>query len=117
MLYRNADPGGEWQITTEREAIEKLAPPPLGPHSSVDLAGRFWAGWQPFDHEVDRSEAEKLDRKRDCFSYVSILVDSLLGACRHRCQSRPFTLENQTYKVCLDCEKKFAYSLEKMALC
>jgi hypothetical protein len=43
------------------------------------------------------------------------LIGFLLGACRHRQQSRPFTLENDTYKVCLDCGKKIQYSLERMA--
>jgi len=47
----------------------------------------------------------------------SILVNFLLGACRHRLQSRPFTLDNQTYIVCLDCGREFAYSMEKMASC
>jgi RNA polymerase-binding transcription factor DksA len=43
------------------------------------------------------------------------LIGFLLGACRHLHQSRPFTLENDTYKVCLDCGKKIQYSLERMA--
>jgi hypothetical protein len=38
-----------------------------------------------------------------------------LEACRHRFQSRPFTLDNRTYKVCLDCGKEIEYSLESMA--
>jgi hypothetical protein len=45
----------------------------------------------------------------------TFLIEFLLGACRHRHQSRPFTLDNQTYKVCLDCGKKIEYSLERMA--
>jgi hypothetical protein len=61
------------------------------------------------------SEAEKLNRNQDRFPMFSILVNFLLGACRHGRQSRPFTLDNQTYIVCLDCGKEFAYSLEKMA--
>jgi hypothetical protein len=44
----------------------------------------------------------------------TFLIDFLLGACRHRHQSRPFTLDNETYKVCLDCGKKIEYSLESM---
>jgi hypothetical protein len=28
--------------------------------------------------------------------------------------ARPFTLDTQTYKVCLDCGKKIEYSLERM---
>jgi hypothetical protein len=45
----------------------------------------------------------------------AFLIDFLLGACRHRHQSRPFTLEKQTYKVCLDCGKEIGYSLESMS--
>jgi RNA polymerase-binding transcription factor DksA len=45
----------------------------------------------------------------------SFLINLLLGACRHRRQSRPFTLGNHTYTVCLDCGKEIGYSLERMA--
>jgi RNA polymerase-binding transcription factor DksA len=45
----------------------------------------------------------------------ALLLEFLLRACRHRRQSRPFTLDNQTYKVCLDCGKEIEYSLERMA--
>ena len=44
----------------------------------------------------------------------TFLINFLLGACRHGHQSRPFTLDNQTYKVCLDCGKEIGYSLESM---
>jgi hypothetical protein len=46
---------------------------------------------------------------------MGTLINFLLGACRHRHQSRPFTLDTQTYKVCLDCGKKIEYALERMA--
>jgi hypothetical protein len=45
----------------------------------------------------------------------TFLINFLLGACRQCNQSRPFTLDNQTYKVCLDCGKEIGYSLENMA--
>jgi hypothetical protein len=45
----------------------------------------------------------------------TFLIDLLLSGCRHRHQSRPFTLDNRTYKVCLDCGKEIGYSLENMA--
>jgi hypothetical protein len=48
---------------------------------------------------------------RGTFSMGTFLIDFLLGACRHRHQSRPFTLENRTYTVCLDCGKEIGYSL------
>jgi hypothetical protein len=44
----------------------------------------------------------------------TFLIRFFLGTCRHRRQSRPFTLDNETYKVCLDCGKKIEYSLESM---
>ena len=49
------------------------------------------------------------------------LIQNLLGffwdilfGCRHWSQTRPFTLEQQTYKVCLDCGKQIYYSRERM---
>jgi hypothetical protein len=44
----------------------------------------------------------------------SFLFQFVMG-CRHRHQSRPFTLDKQTYKVCLDCGMVIHYSLEHMA--
>jgi hypothetical protein len=49
------------------------------------------------------------------FCMGALLFEFLLRACRHRRQSRPFTLDNQTYKVCLDGGKELDYSLESMA--
>jgi len=34
----------------------------------------------------------------------------ILFGCRHDHLTRPFTLEQQTYKVCLDCGKQIYYS-------
>ena len=34
--------------------------------------------------------------------------------CSHKRQTRPFTLEAKTYKVCLDCGKQIYYSRERM---
>ncbi|HEY4049837.1 MAG TPA: hypothetical protein VGM27_23495 [Acidobacteriaceae bacterium] len=44
----------------------------------------------------------------------SFLFQFVMG-CRHRHQSRPFTLDKQTYKVCLECGMVIHYSLERMA--
>ncbi|QNI32506.1 hypothetical protein H7849_00275 [Alloacidobacterium dinghuense] len=41
------------------------------------------------------------------------LYGILLG-CRHDHQTRPFTIEQQTYKVCLDCGKHVFYSADTM---
>ncbi len=35
--------------------------------------------------------------------------------CRHNRVTRPFTLDEQTYMVCLDCGKQIYYSMETMA--
>lgn len=37
----------------------------------------------------------------------------LLG-CRHDRLTRPFTIQQQTYKVCLDCGKQVYYSADTM---
>ncbi len=40
-------------------------------------------------------------------------VDLCLG-CRHNRLTRPFTIENESYMVCLDCGKQLFYSMEDM---
>jgi hypothetical protein len=44
---------------------------------------------------------------------LGFFYDIVFG-CRHWSQTRPFTLEKQTYKVCLDCGKQIYYSRERM---
>ncbi|HEX3940339.1 MAG TPA: hypothetical protein VHX11_02555 [Acidobacteriaceae bacterium] len=46
-------------------------------------------------------------------SLLMFFYDVIFG-CRHNRQTRPFTLERQTYKVCLDCGSKIYYSRERM---
>ena len=46
-------------------------------------------------------------------SLLGFIYDIIFG-CRHWSQTRPFTLEQQTYKVCLDCGKQIYYSPERM---
>jgi hypothetical protein len=53
--------------------------------------------------------------------FMMTWIQNLLGffydivfGCRHWSQTRPFTLEQQTYKVCLDCGKQIYYSRERM---
>jgi hypothetical protein len=46
-------------------------------------------------------------------SLLGFFYDVIFG-CRHWSQTRPFTLEQQTYKVCLDCGKQIYYSRERM---
>jgi hypothetical protein len=43
----------------------------------------------------------------------NFLYEILLG-CRHERLTRPFTLQQQTYKVCLDCGKHVFYSADTM---
>lgn len=54
-------------------------------------------------------------------NFVSDLVTSVFGffyeiifGCRHGRQTRPFTIEAETYKVCLDCGRQIFYSTERM---
>src|ERR1700677_4366068 len=47
-------------------------------------------------------------------SLLRFSYDVFFG-CRHRNQTRPFTLKRQTYKVCLDCGAQIFYSRERMA--
>jgi hypothetical protein len=44
---------------------------------------------------------------------LGFFYDIVFG-CRHWSLTRPFTLEQQTYKVCLDCGKQIYYSTERM---
>jgi hypothetical protein len=44
---------------------------------------------------------------------LGFFYDIVFG-CRHWSQTRPFTLDQQTYKVCLDCGKQIYYSPERM---
>ncbi len=41
------------------------------------------------------------------------LVSSVFG-CKHERMSRPFTIEQQSYMVCLECGRKVFYSMEEM---
>ena len=43
----------------------------------------------------------------------NFLYEILLG-CRHDRLTRPFTIQQQTYKVCLDCGKHLFYSADTM---
>jgi hypothetical protein len=43
------------------------------------------------------------------------IFDFFFG-CHHDHLSRVFTIRKETYRVCFDCGKKFAYSLETMSL-
>ena len=40
--------------------------------------------------------------------------EAIFGYCRHSNLSRPFTIEGQTYKVCMDCSQQVFYSRETM---
>jgi len=43
----------------------------------------------------------------------NFLYEIILG-CSHQHLTRPFTLQNETYKVCLDCGKQIYYSAVTM---
>ena len=44
---------------------------------------------------------------------VNFFYEIILG-CRHEKLTRPFTIEQQTYKVCLDCGRQVYYSADAM---
>lgn len=46
-------------------------------------------------------------------SVLEFVYDTLFG-CGHDRLTRPFTIEKQTYKVCLDCGRHVYYSAERM---
>lgn len=50
----------------------------------------------------------------DAISSVFGFFYELIFGCRHSRQTRPFTLEAKTYKVCLDCGRQIFYSSERM---
>ena len=47
------------------------------------------------------------------FRNMAHAVTSVFG-CRHDRLSRPFTIQSQSYMVCLECGRKVFYSTEKM---
>lgn len=49
------------------------------------------------------------------FSSVFGFFYELIFGCRHGRLTRPFTLEAETYKVCLDCGRQIFYSSERMS--
>jgi hypothetical protein len=44
------------------------------------------------------------------FRAIFIFLYELVIGCSHEHVTRPFTLQQQTYKVCLDCGKQIFYS-------
>ena len=42
------------------------------------------------------------------------IFEAIFGFCRHNSLSRPFTIDGQTYKVCMDCSQQVFYSSETM---
>jgi len=49
-----------------------------------------------------------------CLRAVLSFFSEILFGCSHARVTRPFTLDEQTYKVCLDCGKQIYYSAKEM---
>jgi len=49
-----------------------------------------------------------------CLRAVLSFFSEILFGCTHSRVTRPFTLENETYEVCLDCGKQIYYSAVEM---
>ena len=49
-----------------------------------------------------------------CLRAVLNFFTQILFGCSHNRLTRPFTLNEETYKVCLDCGKQIYYSAREM---
>lgn len=49
-----------------------------------------------------------------CLRAVLSFFSEILFGCSHSRVTRPFTLNDETYKVCLDCGKQIYYSAQEM---
>jgi len=49
-----------------------------------------------------------------CLRVVLNFFAEILFGCSHSKLSRPFTLNEETYEVCLDCGKQIYYSAQEM---
>lgn len=49
-----------------------------------------------------------------CLRAVLDFFTEILFGCSHSKLSRPFTLNDETYEVCLDCGKQIYYSAQEM---
>jgi hypothetical protein len=49
-----------------------------------------------------------------CLQSVLNFFAEILFGCTHTRVTRPFTLDEQTYEVCLDCGKQIYYSAQEM---
>jgi hypothetical protein len=50
----------------------------------------------------------------DCLQAVLSFFSEILFGCSHSRVTRPFTLGEETYEVCLDCGKQIYYSATEM---
>ncbi len=46
--------------------------------------------------------------------FFQSIFEAIFGFCRHNNLSRPFTIDGQTYKVCMDCSQQVFYSRDTM---
>jgi hypothetical protein len=49
-----------------------------------------------------------------CLLAVRSFFSEILFGCSHSRVTRPFTLDEETYEVCLDCGKQIYYSAQEM---
>ncbi len=49
-----------------------------------------------------------------CLRAILNFFTEILFGCSHSRLSRPFTLNDETYEVCLDCGKQIYYSAQEM---
>ena len=106
MFHRN--------LTDSSSAGCLSKPPALFSPKSRACCRAFQSGNQLrlFGYEVSIGAAEITGKEP--LTLGTLLLQFFTGCC-HRHQSRPFTLDSNTYKVCLDCGRVVKYSLEQMA--
>jgi hypothetical protein len=71
------------------------------------------AGFLPLEIEGMISRKERVQFMKTVIAVCNFLHEIVLG-CNHQHLTRPFTLEKQTYMVCLDCGKQIYYSAASM---
>lgn len=49
-----------------------------------------------------------------CLTAIANFFAEILFGCSHSHLTRPFTIDDETYEVCLDCGKQIYYSAQEM---
>lgn len=58
----------------------------------------------------------RAQQKTPFVTFLLLKIYDLIFGCHHAKLSRVFTIEGETYRVCLQCGTKLPFSLERMSL-